>query len=129
MKCKVCGLENLEEAKFCSGCGEALVEEPVEVVEEVAKPHVPKCFDVFAKLGFGLGLGGLIASILCGIGMAATIPGIVFSILGKRSIDYRAKANKGLVLSIIGTVASFIIYIVTIVVMALIELALAEGYY
>ena len=111
MKCNVCGLENVEEAKFCAGCGAKLLEEVTpEVVKQQEEPHVPKCFDIFAKLGFGLGLGGLIGCIFIGLGYIVAAPGIVFSILGKRSIKFRDKANKGLVLSIIGTVVGFIIY-------------------
>jgi hypothetical protein len=59
---------------------------------------------------YSLGLGGLIGCVLIGLGYIVAAPGIVFSILGKRSIKYRDKANKGLVLSIIGTVVGFIIY-------------------
>ncbi len=133
MKCKYCGYENIEEAKFCAGCGENLAEEKLETIEpevvQEQEPHVPKCFDVFAKLGFGLGLGGLIACIFAGIGYTICAPGIVFSILGKRSIKYHGKANAGLVLSIIGTVVGFIIYVVVV---ALIELwagNTGSGYY
>lgn len=121
MKCNVCGLENAEEAKFCAGCGAKLLEEVTpEVVKQQEEPHVPKCFDIFAKLGFGLGLGGLIGCIFIGLGYIVAAPGIVFSILGKRSIKCRDKANKGLVLSIIGTVVGFIIYILFFFIIGLI---------
>ena len=137
MKCKVCGLENVEDAKFCAGCGEQLVEENVEevvpeVVEEPAKPHVPKCFDVFAKLGFYLGLFGLIGCVFVGLGYIAAIPGIVFSALGKKSIEYHDKAKKGFVLSLIGTILGIVIYFVFCFIVGLIA-GLAEsngnGYY
>ena len=61
MKCNVCGKENVDEAKFCAGCGNELVETveaeviedaDVETVQEPETPHVPKCFYVFVKLGF-----------------------------------------------------------------------------
>ena len=140
MKCNVCGKENIDEAKFCAGCGNELVETVeaeiiedgvVETTNEPETPHVPKCFDVFAKLGFGLGLGGLIGCILFGIGYVVAIPGIVFSALGKRSIKYHNKATKGLVLSILGTVIGLTIYFVVCIIVGILG-GLAEsngGYY
>ena len=132
MKCNVCGKENIDEAKYCSGCGNELIEDVVgEVVGEPETPHVPKCFDVFAKLGFGLGLGGLLGCLLIGLGYVVAIPGIVFSALGRRSITYHDKAKKGLVLSIIGTVLGIIIYFIVCIVLGVIA-GLSEtggGYY
>ena len=129
MKCNVCGKENIDEAKYCSGCGNELVAEVTgEVVEEPQTPHVPKCFDVFAKLGFGLGLGGLIGCLLIGLGYIAAIPGIVFSALGKRSIEYHGKARAGLVLSIIGTILGLVIYFVFFIVVGIIA-GLSESEY
>ncbi len=137
MKCNVCGKENIDEAKFCAGCGNELVETveaeviedvTVEAVEEPQIPHVPKCFDVFAKLGFGLGLGGLIGCLLFGFGYVVAMPGIVFSALGKRSIKYHNKARKGLVLSVLGTVIGLIIYFVVCVIIGVLG-GLAEGGY
>lgn len=130
MKCNVCGKENIDEAKFCAGCGNELVEEVSgEVVEEPQTPHVPKCFDVFAKLGFGLGLGGLIGCVLIGLGYIVAIPGIVFSALGRKSIKYHDKAKKGLVLSIIGTILGIIIYFVFCIVLGVIAGLAESGYY
>lgn len=137
MKCNVCGKENIDEAKFCTGCGNELVETvEAEVIEDDATvtakepetPRVPKCFDVFAKLGFGLGLGGLLGCILFGIGYVVAIPGIVFSALGKKSITYHEKAKKGLVLSILGTVLGLIIYFVVCIIAGVLA-GLAEGGY
>jgi hypothetical protein len=130
MKCNLCGRENIEEAKYCAGCGNELVEEVVaEAFEESQKPHVPKCFDVFAKLGFGLGLGGLIGCLFIGLGYIVAIPGIVFSALGKKSINYHAKAKTGLVLSILGTVLGIIIYFAFFFILGLIAGLSESGYY
>lgn len=120
MKCQYCGFENEEGAKYCAGCGEKIIEaEYVEPVIEQESPHVPKCFDVFAKLGFGLGLGGLIGCIFFGLGYIACVPGIVFSALGKKSIEFHSKANVGLILSIIGTIVGFLIYVIFIAVISI----------
>ena len=130
MKCNVCGKENAEVAIFCVGCGNELVEEEVaEVFEEPQKPHVPKCYDVFAKLGFGLGLGGLIGCLFIGLGYIVAIPGIVFSALGKKSINYHAKAKTGLVLSILGTVLGIIIYFAFFFILGLLAGLEDAGYY
>ncbi len=135
MKCNVCGKENIDEAKFCAGCGNELVETvEAEVIEgttanEPETPHVPKCFDVFAKLGFGLGLGGLIGCILLGFGCVVAMPGIVFSALGKKSIKYHNKAKKGLVLSILGTVIGIIVYFAFCIILGIIAGLAESGYY
>jgi hypothetical protein len=138
MKCNVCGKENIDEAKFCAGCGNELAETVeaeviedgnAEIAQEPETPHVPKCFDVFAKLGFGLGLGGLIGCIFLGFGFVAAMPGIVFSALGKKSIKYHNKAKKGLVLSILGTVIGIIVYFAFCIILGIIAGLAESGYY
>lgn len=85
-----------------------------------------KCWSVFAKLGFIFGLIGFILSctiVLGFIGLEVAATGLVFSILGKRTKkeEYKGKANKGLVFSIIGTALGFVGSIVFSAILAALE--------
>jgi len=124
--CSNCGKELLAEEKFCSNCGtsvdEVVVDEVVveEVsVENVQENKVPKCFTIFAKLGYIFGLVSFILAFIPFLG-AISIElgpvGIVFSILGKKDKTMTAKCKKGLVFSILGTVIGLILYIFYIIV-------------
>ncbi len=133
--CKHCGKVSPDGTRFCGECGSPLedVVENVEHVEEVnetvystgtvdynAEPvqTEPKCWKAFAKVSFILGLIGFICSftfVFSSVALSVCEPGIVFAILGKKTKDeeYRSKANKGLVFSIIGFVIGIIFYTIS----------------
>lgn len=138
MYCKKCGAELLEGIKFCPECGEPVGSKEVEVVDsenlsfespEQPKKHVPKCFTIFGRVGFGLALAGFICGFIpyiCMVGLELATIGLVFSILGKRDPELEKKTKLGKIFGILGLVFGFIMTIVTVVIMA--ELGL-ELYY
>ena len=54
-----------------------------------------------AKIGFILGLVGIIAWLLPIAGFPVTITGLVFSVKGKKAVQRKGQATAGLVLNII----------------------------
>ncbi len=129
--CGGCGApleETVENTEITQNFEQPVVNEAFESVAHVTNQVVQntevrkvqseaKCWSVFAKLGFIFGLIGFIFSctiILGVIGLYVACTGLVFSILGKKTKneEYRSKANKGLVFSIIGTALGFVGYIV-----------------
>lgn len=119
--CPKCGNEVKEDEKFCSICGEKLKEEinDVEVnylqnTEEI-NTTVPKCFTIFGKIGFILGIVTIAICLIPGLNVLALEAGpagIVFSCLGKKDTSLASKTKVGLILSIVGTVVGFIMYII-----------------
>lgn len=111
MFCRKCGVELTEESTVCPNCGfDSSTEAVTEVVEEPKKE--PKVWGIFAKVGFGLGLGGLISSCIpfvCFVGVEVAAVGLVLSILGKKSIEFGGKAKKGIVLSAVGLGIGFLL--------------------
>lgn len=109
MKCSNCNVEFVEDDKYCSYCGKELVEEK----------NVPKCFNIFAKLGFILGLVSLGLISFYGLGIFFADHAIVFSALGKKSKNHRKMAKAGLTISIISLILNVIIFsiVVCIVIM------------
>ena len=89
----------------------------IESIYDLAvKPRTQaKCWTVFAKIGFGLGLGGLICSFIYTLGLTICLHGLVFSILGLRSYYAHNKAQAGLIMSIIGIVLGFAFSIACVV--------------
>lgn len=119
MFCKVCGKEVDNDSQFCPFCGADLRSE-IEEVENAEQEPVKSSkgpWNAFALVGFILGIVSFVGSFVI-IGMEIAIPGIIFSALGKKSEDEnkKAKASKGLKLSIaaliIGIVMSIILGIV-----------------
>ncbi len=106
--CPKCGFELEGDEVFCPNCGEVLANEILNKEKELVNLKPSKAWNVFAKLGFGLGLAGLITSIIF-IGIELTVPAIVFSALGMKSYEFKGKAKAGLVMSIIGTVLSIVV--------------------
>ncbi len=108
MYCKECGKLLNENENFCTNCGEPISN---NIKVETKEHHVPKCFDIFAMVGYGLGLGSIIGFMTGPFATVVAIYGIVFSALGKRSIKKHDKASTGLTLSIVATILSFIFYV------------------
>lgn len=127
MYCKKCGKQVEDGSSFCPYCGADLKEQEVEVVEanvESEKPQESRGpWKVFAIVGYVLGIVGFVTSFFL-IGLEFSVPGIVFSALGKKTSDEnaKAKANKGLKLSIAGTIISialtFVLAIVCVILIA-----------
>lgn len=120
--CPKCGNEINEDEKFCPSCGAKIDEENdgllVEEVVENTEKSVPKCFTIFGKIGFILGIVSVaicLIPIINAFALEAGPIGIVFSCLGKKDSSLASKTKVGLILSIIGTVVGFIMYIVYIV--------------
>ena len=121
--CSNCGAPLIEHSKFCNECGSKVVDSviPNSSPAVVSTPVVTggvlkqaKCWSVFAKVGFGLGLAGLICSFVYVYGIIISLHGLVFSILGLRSYTNHGKAVAGLVMSIIGVSLGFIFTIACI---------------
>lgn len=112
--CKECGKVNPDGTKFCGGCGTPL-EQPEVVVQAqpVVEPTTQnvkgeaKCWRVFGRVGFGLGLASLICAasfVASSVSLTLAQPGLIFSILGMVS---KIKVNKkkalaGIILSVCG---------------------------
>ena len=114
MKCNICEYENIDNAKYCSRCGNQ-----IKFVEEEHSTLMKKCdstkdYDKFAKIGMSLGITGLILCFTLGLGCFFSIPGIVFSAVGRRSVNCYFKAQKGVIISIIATVLNFALMYVLI---------------
>lgn len=75
--------------------------------------------DLFAKISIALGKLSLYTGIIV-LGLVFGIPGIVFSLLGKKSSLYEEEVKKGLKKSIIGTCIGLVALVVVIVVLTLI---------
>ncbi len=121
--CKECGKVNPDGTKFCVECGAPL--EVVAQAQPVVEPTTQeakgeaKCWKVFAKVGFILGIITIASSVTFIFSVFALVigePGLVFSILGMRTKDAgsHTKAKVGMILSIIGLVIGFIMYLIII---------------
>ena len=132
MYCKKCGKMVEDGSAFCPYCGADLREQQVEEVKESEEAEVLEAtptnedngpWKVFALLGFILGIVSLAGSLFF-IGLTTGVPGIVFSILGKKSSnpDKQAKAAKGLKLSIWGLVISIVVYTALFVVVTILAM-------
>jgi len=124
--CANCGKELSADEKFCSNCGAEVANKTLteEVIEEFKYEEqqtqeaqinlVPKCFTIFGKVGYIVGLVSFIVSFVPIVGYTSFIVGpvgIVFSILGKKDPFNISKCKKGLKLSIWGTILGFVFYI------------------
>ena len=124
MYCKKCGKQVEDGSSFCPYCGADLREQEVEVVEaESEKNEVSRGpWKAFAIVGYFLGIVGFVTSFLI-FGMEFSVFGIVFSALGLKTTDEeaKAKAKKGLKLSIAATIISVVLlFALMIVLVALI---------
>ena len=131
MFCKKCGKQVEDGSSFCPYCGADLREQQEEVVDANFDEPTPSRgpWKAFAIVGYVLGIVGFATSFLI-FGMDIAIFGIVFSALGKKTTDEdaKAKAEKGLKLSIAGTIISFVLLFVLIVVAAvLVSLDILNG--
>ena len=118
MLCKHCGAEMPDNALFCQVCGNSV--EPAK--QEAKKSNgAEKVWNIFSTIGFIL---GIVSLAMCWIPFLATwfvsIYAIVLSALGKKSVSYQhyEKASKGLKFAIIGTIVSFVVYVIFLIILA-----------
>lgn len=137
VKCEGCGVELLEGTVFCPYCGAQIKSKeatPVEIIDNAngdtysyGEPKKEnKAFKVFAVLGmvFGwinLGLlfistvtfNTLVLPYLAVLGgLELSVPGLVFSCIGKKSTSNRGKAKFGFIVNLLSIIIFFILFIV-----------------
>lgn len=115
--CSTCGKEMRPTDNYCSNCGTQ--KDDVEFVNVDQMKQSLKNYTLFANIGHVLGIITLVLGFIPWINLYAWmfgIPGIVFSILGKKDPDQLDKCKKGLKRSIIGSVIGvvFTVLIITI---------------
>ena len=87
--CSNCGKELKESQNVCLNCGVASEKEKTNRIDQ------------FALVGFILGLASIVTWLIPLFGLGTGICGIIFSVKGLKSIVNKAKAQVGLILSII----------------------------
>ncbi len=106
-------------------------------VDYQAPKQESKAFKVFATLGQIFGIVALVfigltllsagvpesAWFVACMGLELAIPGFVFSIIGKKSKNYRGKATFGFIANLIGIIVLFLLAVV------LLTIAMLEGEY
>lgn len=125
MYCTFCGQKIDDESNFCIHCGQ-MVRSYCENNE--VKPKKDVKGRVFSFVGFGLGLSSFIFSLipfLCFCSVFMSIPGLIFSNLGKTS-DKASYAKKGKTFSVLGIVFGLIFSVSFIMLFVYI---FSEGYY
>ena len=124
MFCRKCGKELRENAVFCDQCGEKVevVEEAIvvenEVIDVTTQPVEEQQVErgpwkAFAKVGHILGIVSLatmwIPFLVC---CTTGFYGIVFSALGKKSVENKPIADKALKRNIAASIVSFVLTVV-----------------
>ena len=116
MFCKNCGAE-IKDGKFCSNCGtevEVIKPEVVDVEKSKSSKELKKerrkekAYGALAKVGFGLGLGTFVCSLVCPISMAYGVAAFILSCFGKKSENHRRLAEKGFKFSLAGLIINTI---------------------
>jgi len=112
MKCKICGAENLDDAKYCEKCGSSL-EDVVIVHSETNVPFKGKNKEGYATASMVLGIISVVfGTVLCcfnlygAISLITGVLSIIFAILGWNSTQ-KGRAVAGLVCGIIGVIFGF----------------------
>ena len=101
--CKKCGAQLEDGAKFCPKCGATQEQAAPQAAPVAAAPVAEQGpWKVFAILGLVFGIVGLVFFWATYAGPALAATGLVFSILGKKSVSKKGMATAGLVLSIVG---------------------------
>ena len=119
MYCKKCGKELNSGDRYCPSCGTdqtgSVYDDPfTTATPEVSEPKPAKVWSIFATVGRILGIVSISTAILpILLGLSIGIPGIVLSCLGRRAKtpEADAKCSRGLKLSIVGVVISFVSYV------------------
>ena len=107
MKCSNCNKEFEKEYVFCPHCGERLINNVIDFVDEEVKEEVERGpWRGFAKVGYILGNVALPTFWIISLGLVVGIFGIVFSALGKKSKVRKAMADTGFKRSLTATILS-----------------------
>ncbi len=122
--CTKCGAENNDADNFCSSCGANLIEQAAQAEREnVERIHTSEIYEeehatpwaTFSIVGFVL---GIVSLVFCWIPFSNIYfggTGLVFSSMGKWSKTNSDKAKLGFTLSLIATIANFVITIIILV--------------
>ena len=107
MKCNKCNKEFDKEYVFCPHCGERLIDNVIDIVDEEVKEEVERGpWKGFAKVGYILGNVALPTFWIISLGTVVGMFGIIFSALGKRSKIRKEMADTGFKRSLIATILS-----------------------
>lgn len=112
--CKQWGSKLTENEKYCFACG-ALLNENEANTEIQNDNHIPKCFTIFGKIGFILGIVTIAVCLIPGLNVVSVEVGpigIVFSCLGKKDPTLKNKTKAGFILSIVGLAVGLIINVI-----------------
>lgn len=112
--CQQCGSKLTENEKYCFACG-ALLNENEANTEIQNDNHIPKCFTIFGKIGFILGIVTIAVCLIPGLNVVSVEVGpigIVFSCLGKKDPILKNKTKAGFILSIVGLAVGLIINVI-----------------
>lgn len=116
--CQQCGSKLTENEKYCFVCG-ALLNENEANTEIQNDNSVPKCFTIFGKIGFILGIITIAICLIPGWNIVCFDIGpigIVFSCLGKKDPTLKNKTKAGFILSIVGFVVGLIINVIAFII-------------
>lgn len=128
--CKKCGAQLEDGAKFCPKCGATQEQAAPQAAPVAAAPVAEQGpWKVFAILGLVFGIVGLVFFWFNFGGFLMSATGLVFSILGKKSVSKKGMATAGLVLSIIGLALGVTMTIACVACAACAAEAVEEVYY
>lgn len=106
MKCNKCNKEFDKEYVFCPHCGERLINNVIDIVDEEVKEEERGPWKGFAKVGYILGNVSIPIFWFISLGTLVGMFGIIFSALGKRSKIRKEMADTGFKRSLTATILS-----------------------
>ena len=106
MKCSKCNKEFEQEYVFCPHCGERLINNVIDIVDEEVKEEERGPWKRFAKVGYILGNISIPIFWFISLGTLVGMFGIIFSALGKRSKIRKEMADTGFKRSLTATILS-----------------------
>ena len=106
MKCNKCNKEFDKEYVFCPHCGERLINNVIDIIDEEVKEEERGPWKGFAKVGYILGNVSIPIFWFISLGTLVGMFGIIFSALGKRSKIRKEMADTGFKRSLTATILS-----------------------
>ena len=123
MICKKCGKELSDDMAFCPSCGEKVLSNVIDIVEEEIKEEVERGpWKNFAKFAHVLGIVSLCIFWMFSIGLLCGATGIVLSCLGRKSKKYKSMADLSFKRSLLGTILSLGFYTIIVIISFIINL-------